>query len=364
MQFVVSCASRSSHVVDVDGKLWVSGDSACSSFSFPKFTDISRDKLFSSVSRIYSHTLALDVEQHVWGWGAFLEGELGVATGNKTVPLMSRFPGLPRMKFILAGYNNSFFIDNDGIPWSCGYNHHGELGINSKELRCLSPTKIPTKLPEITAIAAAQYQTLFLDHDGSVWSCGQNAKGELGLGDVLARSEPIKIMNLPPIRSIAAGCYYTLFLDYDANIWMCGTNRECPLLPELICATPVKIANIPPMKTASLTNSWSLFIDERGDVWRIGDNRRLALGHPNEHKSFNSLSKVEDIPPMEMVCTNFHSLFVDENRSLWGCGRNLAGELGMNHVNSVDVPQLISDAPQVPHPVRRGMNAKNARKIV
>ena len=362
---VVGCASSVTYVVDVDGKLWYSGDSV----HFPnnkdkKFKVISQDKLFSSVSHRYTHTLALDTDQNVWGWGGFMEGELGaVPRGTRIVPLASPFPGLPPIKFILAGYNNSFFIDNEGCPWSCGYNHHGELGINSKALQISSPTKIcAANFPEITAVAAAQYQTLFLDHEGSVWSCGKNEKGDLGLGDCLARSEPTKISNLPPIRSIFAGCYHSLFLDYDGNVWMCGNNQECSLLPDTICSTPMKIANIPPMKTVSLTNSRSMFIDERGDLWGVGDNSNFALGLA-EPKKYDSLSKVENIPPMVMVCTSFHSLFADENQSLWGCGKNQSGELGMNHTK-VAVPQLIPDAPSVPFPGRRGMNAKNARKIV
>ncbi len=77
------------------------------------------------------HSLALDVNGKVWGWGYNVYGQLGQGTttdSNVAVPIT--IPGLPFIDRILAiGYHSLAFSGGKG--WSWGDNTYGQVGNNS-----------------------------------------------------------------------------------------------------------------------------------------------------------------------------------------------------------------------------------------
>ena len=77
---------------------------------------------------------------------------------------------------------------------------------------------------KIKMAASRNYYSVFLDEDGSVWTCGYNGYGQLGLGHFGNTSTPSKIENIPKMSSISAGYYHTLLLDENGEVWTCGYN--------------------------------------------------------------------------------------------------------------------------------------------
>lgn len=69
------------------------------------------------------------------------------------------------------------------------------------------------------------WKTLYLNF-GSIWVCGNNASGQLGVGDEINRNSFVQIPDLKgtPIKQISAGDYHTVILDFRNNIWVCGKN--------------------------------------------------------------------------------------------------------------------------------------------
>ena len=59
--------------------------------------------------------------------------------------------------------------------------------------------------------------------DGSVWTWGDNAYGQLGRGSDANGLEPGKV-NLAHIVSIAAGGAHMLALDADGRVWAWGAG--------------------------------------------------------------------------------------------------------------------------------------------
>ena len=101
-----------------------------------------------------------------------------------------------------SGYHHSLFIDLLGSVWSCGNNQCGQLGLGSNT-NISTPKKI-NNLPPIISVSAGNSFSLFVDANGKVWSCGYNDYGELGLGDKKHRNVPELIPNLPKIISARA----------------------------------------------------------------------------------------------------------------------------------------------------------------
>src|SRR3990167_9397201 len=93
-----------------------------------------------------------------------------------------------------SGCDHSLFLDSLGSVWSCGHNQQGELGLGHNS-NLPTPQKI-SNLPPIISVSAGVAFSLFVDANGSVWSCGYNQYGQLGLGDVNHRNIPEQITNL------------------------------------------------------------------------------------------------------------------------------------------------------------------------
>ena len=94
---------------------------------------------------------------------------------------------------IVGGYNHFVALKANGTVWTWGYNANGELGLGDNQNRT-EPTQVKaeitledgtTKEEEITDaidVAAGANHTLILRKDGTVWATGYNNKGQLGNG--------------------------------------------------------------------------------------------------------------------------------------------------------------------------------------
>src|SRR3990167_7323656 len=155
------------------------------------------------------HCLFLDSLASVWSCGYNQYGGLGL--GHSTTKLTpEKINNLPPIISISAGYEFSLFVDANGRVWSCGNNENGRLGLGDVKNHRNIPEQIKN-LPAIKSALALGTSSLFLDCEGSVWSCGYNGHGELGLGDTTHRNKAEKIQGLPAIKSMAGGYNHALF---------------------------------------------------------------------------------------------------------------------------------------------------------
>src|SRR3990167_494610 len=121
--------------------------------------------------------------------------------GNTTnTNVCQKIVQLPPMIATSAGHDHSLFLDVEGSVWSCGANAYGQLGSGNTTNR---------------SKAGGDLHSLFLDFEGSVWSCGYNGHGELGLGDTTNRNKAEKVAGLPKINTISAGDYHSQFIDEE-----------------------------------------------------------------------------------------------------------------------------------------------------
>ena len=78
--------------------------------------------------------------------------------------------------------DHSLILKNDGTLWGCGYNGYGQLGLGNTNSRTTF-TQITTNVDNIKSVYCGGYHTLILKNDGTLWSTGYNNYGQLGLGD-------------------------------------------------------------------------------------------------------------------------------------------------------------------------------------
>ncbi len=142
------------------------------------------------------------------------------------------------VKDVFYEASNVFIIKIDGTVWGCGLNRYGQLGIGTYEHKNVF-TQVKDEsgtnyLTNVKQIAIGDGHTLFLKNDGTVWSCGSNGYGELGLGGGSSIYDNIK--TIMQVKDTTGNNYLTNIIGISANfvnssfsqidkIFVCGGNQ-------------------------------------------------------------------------------------------------------------------------------------------
>ena len=78
------------------------------------------------------------------------------------------------------------------------------------------------------AIAAGLGHSLALQADGTLWAWGSNFSGQLGNGDATNQPAPVQVVNpgAVPYVAIAAGDSYSVARQADGSLWSWGNNTK------------------------------------------------------------------------------------------------------------------------------------------
>src|SRR3990167_4894177 len=251
------------------------------------------------------------------------------------------------MAVCASGSYHCLFLDSLASVWSCGFNQHGGLGLGHSTTK-LTPEKI-NNLPPIISISAGYEFSLFVDANGSVWSCGYNGYGQLGLGDVKNRNIPEQIKNLPAIKSALAFGNSSLFLDCEGSVWSCWYNHygELGLGDTTQRNKAEKIQGLPAIKSMAGGYYHALFLDCEGSVWSCGynGNGELGLGDTTQR---NKAEKIQGLPAIKLMAGGYnHALFLDCEGSVWSCGYNANGALGLGDTRDRNKAEKIQGLPAI-----------------
>jgi len=176
-----------------------------------------------------AHSLALTTDGKVWAWGMNTAGQLGDGTKQKrTKPVQVKGPGgdgyLLQIVAIAAGGAHSLALRADGTVWTWGDNAWGQLGDGSTDGRSL-PAIVPGGF--MKAIAAGRRHSLALQAGGKVWAWGKGDRGQLGSSFALDSLVPVEVKGLASgglKKMIAAGEEHSLALRADGTVWAWGAN--------------------------------------------------------------------------------------------------------------------------------------------
>ena len=101
------------------------------------------------------------------------------------------------IKQISCGQYHTFILKYDGSVWSCGDNGNGQLGLGNNTSTYKTFTQVTTNINnDVKQVICSKDDdddiccfTYILKNDGTIWACGYNGHGELGLNDNSNRNE-------------------------------------------------------------------------------------------------------------------------------------------------------------------------------
>ena len=187
--------------------------------------EYTQDNNWTSVKAGNNFTLALKRDGSLWGWGDNSFGQIGRRFQIIPLPLELNSSGttVTQWKSISAGGVHSLALDGNGTLWGWGSNEQGQLGDGSN----LS-TRIGTKVFSSIAfqeMSAGNDHSSAIDINNTLWSWGNNGSGQLGTGSAISVNTPVQEVNSSRKWSqVSAGKNYTLGITTDGRLWAWGTN--------------------------------------------------------------------------------------------------------------------------------------------
>jgi alpha-tubulin suppressor-like RCC1 family protein len=276
-------------------------------------------------------------DRPLYAWGRNTQGQLGInSVSNSFSPV--QVGNLTDWKLVSTSTYNSFFVRTNGTVWSCGSNGFGQLGLGVAGGYRSSPTQIGS-LTNWSVISAGASFATSIKTDGTIWSWGANTGGKLGQNIVYTqnKSSPTQIGSLTNWNTISSGDNFVVATKTDGTIWSWGSNSSGELGQNISYtinrSSPVQVGALTTWSNASAGADFAMVTRINGTLWSWGRN---AFGQLGQNDVINRSSPVQVGALTDWVVVsagNSFTLAVKTNNTLWSWGRDLSGVLGQSTVN-------------------------------
>jgi len=292
----------------------------------------------------------------VFGWGSDSAGQLGdnSAATQQNFPVQAKTtasgnPLLLGIVDIAGGLSHSVALKSDGTVWTWGSNASGQLGdggTTSRKLAAQVKTATSTFLTGVVAIAAGDNFCAAVKSDGTVWTWGVNASGQLGDGTTTTQKFAVQVKLTPGgaaltgVLDIACGSTHTIALKTDGTVWSWGNNGN----GRLGNGTTTQANNPVQVKTNSTTvitganavaagASHTLILKTDGSVYACGLNSsgQLSINSTTQQlyaTQAKSSAGVNLSGVVDLACGANHSLVTKNDGTVSGAGLNSSGQAG------------------------------------
>ena len=284
--------------------------------------------------------------QYLYGWGNNAQGQLGL--GNTTSYESPIAVGaLATWRSIDSGKGFNLATKSDGTLWAWGQNNVGQLGLGNTTYYS-SPKQVGALTTWLT-ISASYTSSFVIKTDGTLWSWGGNTAGQLGLGNTTSYSSPKQVGVLTNWLKIGTGTAggsfgITLAIKTDGTLWSWGGNAQ----GQLGLGSTSNYSS--PMQVGALT-TWSnveagyanftLATKTDGTLWSWGNNSSGKLGLGNT-TNYSSPMQVGALTGWLNVAAGFYSsLAIKSNGTLWTWGTGASGQLGLNNTTTYSSPKQV-----------------------
>ena len=294
----------------------------------------------------------------LWTWGDSNYGLLG--NGQDSVDQSSpiQIPGTT-WKAAYGGRNLVLASKTDGTIWNWGSNPEGGLGQNNRT-QYSSPKQIGAGTDwagTYAMIGCGEGSQAAIKTDGTLWTWGQNYRGELGINNNTHTSSPTQIPGTT-WRDVKMGGRFCMATKTNGTLWVWGSNYSGILGNNdegdgKGRSSPVQLPGTTWSKCGGISydgySAWALKTD--GTLWTWGNNEYGSLG-------LNQPSAEKRSSPTQIPGTNWEetaSAYVagagnpiiiasktDGTLWSWGCNQgDWKGGLGQNDIINRSSPTQI-----------------------
>ncbi len=181
-------------------------------------------------------------------------------------------------KYVETGDASSYAIRDDGTLWSCGWNEKGQLGVPSVSERT-AEWQMVGEDNDWKKVAGGKAYTFFIKNDGSLWAVGTSESGVQGTGDGVDHKELVRVGEDNDWADITVSRFWgysAIGLKTDGTIWGWGANSSSQLgLPGTASyTTPTQIGTDNDWKIVSMGADHTVALKNDGTLWGVGKELR------------------------------------------------------------------------------------------
>ncbi len=335
----ISAASNSFEAVAA-GELWSWGYNNKGQLGVGNITNTSSPvqvgalTTWSQLSNADMASFALKTDGTLWSWGQ--GGYYGQLGHNNLINYSSPVQVGALTDWLVVGAGRYFChaIKTDGTLWGWGRNVEGNLGTGNTTAYS-SPVQIGalTNWLRVAGGGAAEWAAA-IKTDGTLWVMGNNASGQLGLGDIAQRSSPVQVGALTTWSNVTCGMLYALAIKTDGTLWAWGEGNDGPLGQgnTIDYSSPVQVGALTTWAAIaaggdSTTGSTSTVkTDGTAWLWGAGNYGALGLGNTTNYSSPVQLGALTTWSKVTAGKRFKESIKTDG--TLWAWGGNTFGALG------------------------------------
>src|ERR1044071_1208247 len=267
---------------------------------------------------------------------------LVVGLGQEARAVLTNYVNRPMMA---AGGEHALMVKSDGTVWVWGNNSHSQQfggavivdpGGNDVDF---NPSRVPSMLGGV-AVAAGSYHSLVLKYDGTVLTWGENANGQLGVGDTVNKGIPVVITNLSGVVAIDGGDAFSMAVLQDGTVkaWGYNGNGQLGTGNTTQRTTPTNVLNLTNIISVACGYQHAVALASNGTVWAWGDNLygEVGDGTTSDRSSPVLVTNLNGVTGI--AAGEYFSLAVRTNGTVWVWGRNNNGRLGLGSIGASYIP--------------------------
>ncbi|CAJ59994.1 MULTISPECIES: RCC1-like domain-containing protein [Frankia] len=281
-----------------------------------------------------------------WSWGYNGLGQLGNGTiTNSAVPVrVSGLTGLTDVVGVAAGRYAAYAVRRDGTAWSWGYNAYGQLG-NGRITNSTVPVRV-SGLTRVVALAGGAVNGYALRQDGTVWAWGYNNYGQLGNGTITNSRVPVRVLGLSRVVAIAGGGTTAYAVRQDGTVWAWGDNDEGQLGNGTTANSPfpVRVTGLSAVIAIAGGQETGYALRRDGTVWAWGANDEGQLGNGTTVSSTVpvAIRNLTGVTAIAASSEGNSGYALRGDGTAWAWGLNNTGQLGNGTDDTSLVPVQVS----------------------
>ena len=354
----VGVGYQSLYVLKNDGTLWVCGlndvgqlglgDTASRNVLTQVTTNIDNDvkQIIASCSS-NSNVFIIKKDGSLWGCGRNGYGELGLGDTTKRTVFTKVTTNINNdVKHMSCGFSSTYIVKNDGTLWATGLNNYGQLGLSNTTNKSTF-TQVTTNISDIKQVLGGASWAYIVKNDGSLWSCGLNDSGQLGLNNTTNKSVFTQVTTnvSNDVNQIVGASNSVYIIKNDGTLWACGydPNNQLGLGSTGNKTKFTQVTNninkdIKMMSVGYYTGNYTyaMIIKNDGTIWATGINNYGQYGNGNTTNNTGSFKQVTGIPEgeIDVLCCGYAASYILIDGMLYSCGMNDSGQLGLGSADS------------------------------
>ncbi|XP_047189994.1 probable E3 ubiquitin-protein ligase HERC3 isoform X2 [Scophthalmus maximus] len=223
----------------------------------------------------------------------------------------------------------------------------GQLGIGLERNPVFEPRNCPVFSGRgLKEVACGGLHSMFLLHDGSVYTCGSNGCGQLGHDKPGTSPELVGALDTQKITVVSSGRAHSMAVNEQGQVfaWGAGEGGQLGLgTAEVAVRIPRLVKRLCDHRISQVMcgNQHCIALSRDGQLFTWGQNTsgQLGLGKGETSKLFpHPLKSLAGIPLAQITAGGDHSFALSLSGAVFGWGKNRAGQLGLNDKQDRAVP--------------------------